>query len=232
MRCGVLPWVLLATVAAGCAQPVASDRQSVTPGINERWMGPDVVPLVATLESERREIWINRERLAAVTDPAPGSVVADIGAGSGFMVELFSALVGPQGKVYAVDVNPVMMQRVADRAREAGLTNLETVVCTQRSVNLLAASVDLMFICDTYHHFEYPQATMRSIHEALRPGGQILLVDFERIPGVSRPFILEHCRAGREVFTREIIEHGFELIEVHEVPALKENYVLRFRKTD
>ncbi len=227
-----LVWWTGLVMLAGCVSTPAppAGQEAVKPGINEPWMSPDVEPLVERLESESREIWINRELLAAVAGPRPGSVVADIGAGSGFMAELFAAAVGPQGRVYAVDINPVMMERVASRAREAGLSNLETVVCGQRSVNLPPSSVDMMFICDTYHHFEHPEATMGSIFQALRPGGQIVLVDFERIPGVSRPFILEHCRAGREVFTQEIVESGFELINVHDLPALKENYVLRFRR--
>ena len=219
-------------LAAGCAASSTdlAREENVTPEINERWMSPDVEPLVATLESESREIWVHRELLAAVTGPAPGSAVADIGAGSGFMVEQFSRLVGPQGTVYAVDINPVMMDRVADLAAQRRLANVTTVVCGPKSVNLPAASVDLVFICDTYHHFEYPRNTLHSIHEALRPGGQMVIVDFRRIPGVSRPFILDHVRAGRETFIREITGAGFELTNVHEVPVLEENYVLRFRR--
>ncbi len=238
-RRGLAVW--LAALTAGCAATEdlhsssarfanLSQEQSAKPGINERWKSTDIEPLIATLESESREIYVNRDLLAAVAGPKPGSVVADIGAGSGFMVELFSRLVGPTGKVYAVDINPALMELVTSRAEHRGITNIEAVVCSEKSVKLPPNSVDMMFICDTYHHFEYPRNTMRSIHEALRRGGQIVLVDFHRIPGVSREFILEHVRAGKELFTREIIDSGFELINIHDVPFLEENYVLRFRK--
>ena len=234
---GVLAvWPLV--LSAGCAatspageQPAnLSNEQSVKPGINERWKSEDIEPLIETLQAESREVYANRELLAAVVGPRPGSVVADVGSGSGFMARLFSQLVGPEGKVYAVDINSVMMDHVARRAEQEGITNLETVVCTDKSVELPPGSVDMMFICDTYHHFEYPMNTMRSIYEALRPGGQIVLVDFHRIPGVSREFILGHVRAGQDVFTREIVKSGFELINVHDLPPLEENYVLRFRR--
>jgi SAM-dependent methyltransferase len=217
-------FALLAT--GGCTTSVSSAK----PGINDRWMSAEIEPLVESLESESREIYVNRQLLAEVVDPQPGMAVADVGAGSGFMARELAMLVGPTGIVYAVDINPVMMQHVALRAAEDDIANLRTTVCTDRSVNLAADSVDIMFICDTYHHFEYPASTLRTIHEALRPGGQIVLVDFRRVPGVSRPWILGHVRAGQEEFTREITAAGFELTDIHDVPELQENYVLRFRR--
>jgi len=87
-----------------------------------------------------------------------------------------------------------------------------------------------VFICDTYHHFEHPSATMRTIHDALRPGGGLVVVDFRREPGRSRAWIVDHVRAGKEVFVEEITAAGFELVREHEVPELAENYVLRFRR--
>jgi ubiquinone/menaquinone biosynthesis C-methylase UbiE len=235
-------FVLLAALVAlawGCAsEPQAAApapgnldaEQSVKPGINDSWKSDEIQPLIARLETESREIYTHRAALAAVAGPRVGTDVADIGAGSGFMTELLAELVGPNGTVYAVDINPVMMGRLARRADENGIDNLQIVVCSERTVDLPPESVDMVFICDTYHHFEYPRTTMRSIHEALRPGGQIVLVDFHRIPGVSPEWILGHVRAGEEVFTQEIVDSGFELINDHAVPFLEENYVLRFRK--
>ena len=219
-------WMLVAV--GGCA----TDEQSVKPGINDRWMSSEIEPLVQSLESESREIYVNRRLLAEVAGPRPGMDVADVGAGSGFMARELARLVGPTGTVYAVDINPVMMQHVALRAVADDITNLRTVVCTDRSVNLAPGSVDMVFICNTYHHFEYPLSTLRTIHEALRPGGQIVLVDFRREPGKSRTWILDHVRAGQEVITREITAAGFELTDSHDVPELQENYVLRFRRID
>jgi SAM-dependent methyltransferase len=235
-------WCLLAqpacttTGAAGHDDPTGVREQSaepsLRPGINERWKSPQIEPLIESLETESREIYVNRRALAAVAGPRPGSAVADVGAGSGFMVREFAALVGPAGTVYAVDINPELMVHVARESARTGLANVRTIVCGERSVDLPRGSVDMVFICDTYHHFEYPRSTLRSIHDALRPGGQIVLVDFRRIPGVSREFIIDHVRAGEEAFTREIVAAGFELINDHDVPFLEENYLLRFRKRD
>ena len=110
------------------------------------------------------------------------------------------------------------------------MTNIEPVVCTTKSTELPPESVDIAFICATYHHFEFPKNTMTSLWHALRPGGQVVVVDFHRIEGKTSEWILNHVRAGEEVFTQEIIDAGFELVNRHEVPFFKENYILRFRK--
>ncbi|MCA9205530.1 MAG: methyltransferase type 11, partial [Planctomycetales bacterium] len=83
-------------------------------------------------------------------------------------------------------------------------------------------------ICDTYHHFEFPHKTMSSIHRALRPGGTVVLIDFERVEGESSDWILGHVRAGQEVFEKEVAEAGFEKIDERDL--LKDNYFTRFKK--
>jgi len=211
--------------------PMIAQEESVKPGINESWKSETIDPLVDRLESESREIYTNREALAQIIGIKPGQSVADIGAGSGFMAMIFAKMVGPTGHVYAVDINPTMMDRVSEMAAKENLDQLKTVVCTDVSTELKPNSVDLIFICDTYHHFEYPNTVLKSIHEALRPGGQMIVVDFKRVEGESESWILSHVRAGKEVFTAEIVANGFKLVEEHKVDFLKENYILRFAKT-
>jgi predicted methyltransferase len=104
------------------------------------------------------------------------------------------------------------------------------VVNDPKDVRLPAQSIDLVFISDTYHHFEYPLTTLRSIHAALKPGAEMVVVDFERIPGVSSPWVMQHVRAGKETVIREIESAGFGL--VGEEPFMATQYFLRFRKTD
>jgi len=229
---GLFAWSAAKQGTGTAPQPSARQEKSVKPGINETWKSPNVEPLVEMLESESREIYHQRENLAALVGPPPGTAIADVGAGSGFMTELFAGLVGPAGKVYAVDINPKLLERIAEHARAKGVKNIETVLARDDSAELPPNSVDLVFICDTYHHFEFPARTMASIHRALRPGGQLVLVDFRRISGVSAAWMFDHVRAGQEVFTREILDAGFELANVHDVPYFKENYVLRFRKVE
>jgi ubiquinone/menaquinone biosynthesis C-methylase UbiE len=92
-------------------------------------------------------------------------------------------------------------------------------------------SVDLVFVCDTYHHFEYPAKTLASIRRALRPGGNLIVIDFDRIEGKSRDWLLGHVRADKATFQHEIETAGFELIEEVEVREFEENYFLKFAKS-
>lgn len=228
----------LLTVAACSAREPAADatvegppaKAEVEPGLNDTWKSDDVDHLVGILERDGREIYAHRQKIVELVDPRPGSAVADVGAGSGFMTLLFARAVGEEGKAYGVDINPTMMDRLAEQAEEEGLANVETVVCPEDSVALPEASVDLVFMADTYHHFEYPAGSLESIHQALRPGGEIVVIDFERIPGESSEWVFEHVRAGKETVIDEITGAGFELVAEPEAPYLADNYVLRFRK--
>jgi len=96
-------------------------------------------------------------------------------------------------------------------------------------VELPESSIDLAFICDVYHHFEFPQASLASLHRALKPGGVIVLIDFKRIPGESSDFVMGHVRAGQEVFESEIVAAGFEKID-EVTDLLEENYFVIFRR--
>jgi ubiquinone/menaquinone biosynthesis C-methylase UbiE len=154
--------------------------------------------------------------------------VADVGAGSGLFTRLFAAEVGKTGRVYAVDIAREFVEGNLRRAREQGHQNVIGIESSQEDTRLPAASVDLVFICDAYHHFEQPQAMLGSIRRALRPGGTLVVVDFERIPGVSPEWIVKHVRAGKEQFRAEIEAAGLRFVE--EVKLMRENYFLRFSR--
>lgn len=113
------------------------------------------------------------------------------------------------------------------------LNNLKIIRCSDRPLNFCRQrlTVDVAFVCDTYHHFEYPQSTLASIHEALKPGRTLIFIDFERIPGKSREFILNHVRADKEIFRGEIQSAGFELMNEIDIPGLEENYFLKVRRS-
>ena len=129
-----------------------------------------------------------------------------------------------------MDIAPRFLRHISELSRTDGVRNLKTVLCSERSVRLPVNSVDLVFICDAYHHFEFPQSTLGSIHDALRDGGALVVIDFERIPGTSREFILNHVRAGKADFRAEIEAAGFAFEREVAVAGFKENYLLRFRK--
>jgi predicted methyltransferase len=213
------------------ADMLVAQKESVRPGINSSFQSPEVDQFVGRFEREGRDVFDRRFEVLEACQLKPAMNVADIGAGTGLFTRLFAEKVGPDGKVYAVDIAENFVKHIEATSKQEGLRNIVGVVCDPKSSRLPANSVDLVFICDTYHHFEYPRETMRSIHAALRPGGQLVLIDFHRVVGVSRNWILDHVRAGQEVFTREIEEVGFQQIE-EKKDLLEESYFLRFVKTD
>ncbi len=205
--------------------------QSVKPGINDKFLDPKlkVEEWTQKFETESREIYHQREKIVSSIGLKPGMAMADIGAGTGLFTLPFAQAVCDTGKVYAVEIARNFVTHIQARALKASAKNVETVLCTPKSVELPVASIDLAFICDVYHHFEFPQATLATLHKALKPGGEIVLIDFKRIPGESSDFVMGHVRAGQEVFESEVIAAGFEKVsEVKDV--LKENYFVRFRK--
>ncbi len=205
-------------------------EKSVRPGINDPFQNPDVKEYIGKFETESREIYAERKRIVDACPIKPGMTVADIGAGTGLFSRMFAKAVGSAGKVYAVDIAPNFIDHIEKTCKENGIKNVTGIVCKADSVGLPPDSIDLAFICDTYHHFEFPHKTMTSIHRSLRSGGKVVVIDFHRIEGKSREWVMNHVRAGQEVFTKEIASNGFKLVEKKEF--LKENYYLVFEKIE
>jgi ubiquinone/menaquinone biosynthesis C-methylase UbiE len=138
--------------------------------------------------------------------------------------------VGPAGHVYAVDIAKNFIDAILVRAQTAGLQNVSGVVNDQSSVRLPPASIDLAFISDTYHHFEQPRSMLAGIHRALKPGGEMVVIDFKRIRGLNSPWVLEHVRADELQVIEEIEALGFRLTE--RLDFMRTQYFLRFRKQE
>jgi acetyl esterase len=195
-------------------------------GINKPYENPNPADFVKRFESAGRDIFDKRADIVAACKLAPGMHVADIGAGTGLFTRLFSPLVGEKGRVYAVDISKKFVDHIAATCAEQKLANVTGVVCTDRSVELPESSIDFAFICDTYHHFEYPAETMASVRRALKPGGKLVVIEFKRIEGESSDWTLRHIRGGQKEFTAEIEAAGFAFTD--EVPLSKESYFIRF----
>lgn len=208
--------------------PAPAQDKSVRPGINKSYENPDVKDAIKRFEGESREIAANAKEIVTACKIKPGMSVADVGAGTGLFTRKFASEVGDKGKVYAVDIASNFLRHIEKSCGEDKIKNVETVLCDQFSTKLPVNSVDIVFICDTYHHFEFPQRTLKSIHEALKPEGRIILIDFHRIAGKSSEFVMGHVRAGQEVFVEEIKSAGFKVIG--EEKFLKENYFVQFEK--
>jgi predicted methyltransferase len=224
--------LLCSCATAPATKMTPSDRTPVPPGINARFLDPllDPADFVARWEVESREVVKGQEHIVAACGLESGDRIADIGSGTGLYLRPFSEAVGSRGRVRAVEIAPNFVRHLRRRLRNEGFANVEVIHSTERSTELAPSSVDLAFVCDTYHHFEYHEDMLASIRRALAPGGRLVIVDFERIPGQSRPWLLEHVRAGKAVVRREIEEAGFDFEDEVEIPEFRENYLLRFRK--
>lgn len=209
--------------------PAYGQEESVKPGINSGFTDDlDVGTFLTIFETESRAIYKHRNDLVAAMALKPGMNVADIGAGTGFFSAMMAKSVGPKGKVYAVDIAKNFLVHINENAKAEGIKNIKTVHCDNRSTGLKKNSIDFAYICDVYHHFEYPYSTMESLHAAMRPGGILLIVDFERIKGISREWTLGHVRCGKGTVADEVKDAGFDLIE--EIPMMEEQYILKFKK--
>lgn len=222
-------FLCLSMLAALSAMQAAAQEKSVNPGINDAFENPDVEAFAERFEVESREVFARRHAIVAACQIEPGQTVADVGAGTGLFTRLFADAVGKEGRVIAVDISQKFLDRIQADSRERNQSNVETLLAATDSARLPADSVDLAFICDTYHHFEFPQKTMASLHRALKPGGRIVLIDFHRIPGTSSDWVLGHVRAGQDVFEAEIIQAGFRKVR-EEPELLQENYFVVFEK--
>lgn len=225
-----LKTLLLVVCSISFSATLNAQEKSVRPGINDTFRDPDPKQFTERFEIESREVFAKRTEILKAVALKPTDVVADIGAGTGLFTRLFAAQLEPQGRVIAVDIAKKFLDHIEVTCRERNLRNVETLLCTDDSTRLPPGSVDVAFICDTYHHFEFPQKTMTSLRKALKPGGRVIVVDFRRVEGESTEWTMNHVRAGQEVFEAEITQAGFR--RVREVQGLlKENYMLVFEAT-
>ena len=225
--------MLLASISA-CSGAPSGSSSTVPEGINDTFLSEDldVDEFVERFEGESREVFAERVAIVDALDLSAGSRIGDIGAGTGFFTALFAREVGDEGAVYAVEISPKFLEHLRDRVATENMVPVRIVEGTQNSVELPIASIDIAFLCDVYHHFESPQDSLASLHSAIRPGGVLVIIDFERIPGESPAWLLGHVRAGRDVFTAEIEAAGFRLTREIQLEGLKNNYMLRFERTE
>lgn len=210
------------------AGPVV-DESSVRPDINALYFEPDALEKYTdVLESERREVVQRRDEIVDAMALLEGMIVADIGAGTGLFTTEIARRVGDHGAVFGVDIVPAFLDRIRESAKAAQLSNVTVVLGEERATALEDASVDLAFMCDTYHHIEYPQTYMRSLFRTVRAGGALVLIDFERLEGKTNPAVLSHVRADKQAVIDEVGRAGFVLES--ETELLEYNYYLHFRR--
>jgi ubiquinone/menaquinone biosynthesis C-methylase UbiE len=189
---------------------------------------PDLEKWRSGLEYEGREVYNKRLEIVQAMKLKPGMTVADIGAGTGLFTRLFAKAVEPSGRVYAVDVSSASVDKLMKLAKSQGLDNVTGVVNGDKDVRLPPDSIDVVYLCDSYHHFDHPAEMLKSIMSSLKPGGKVVLVDFERIPGKSPKWILEHVKHNKEQVVQQFKDAGFAYQK--EKRFMAQNYFVIFRR--
>ncbi len=220
--------IFLASLAA-LWPALAAAQHGAKPEINSPFLvNPDVARWKKGFENEDREVYRKRNEILAATGVKPGMAVADVGAGTGLFTMLFAQAVSPGGRVYAVDISRAFIEHIGERAKAEGLDNVTTILTKGTETELPEASVDLVYTCDTYHHFEHPGETLQSLRKALKPGGRMVVIDFEKIPGQTHQQRIDHTRADKHTAIREIEAAGFRFVE--EKKLMRENYFVVFQR--
>jgi SAM-dependent methyltransferase len=179
--------------------------------------------------------WLNRPEREREENPEgaldalgirPGMVVADVGAGTGYMSLRLAKRVGPAGRVYANDIQPEMLRRLQQNAAKAKITNIEPVLGEEADPKLPAGRMDLVLLVDVYHEFSEPRKMLDKIRESLKPDGRLVLLEYRKEdPNV--PILPEHKMSVAEV-KAELEPQGFALSQV--IETLPRQHILILTK--
>jgi ubiquinone/menaquinone biosynthesis C-methylase UbiE len=167
---------------------------------------------IAALEDPKRDAYQKPHEVMTALDVKPGEVIADIGAGSGYFAIRLAQHVGTAGRVYAVDISPDMIRHLHERVRDAGLLNVSPILAKPDDP-LLPQPVDRFLIVDVWHHVEDQPAYLAKMKARLKPGGQIVMIDFHKkeLP-VGPPLAM---KIAREDLIRQMEAHGFRVAKEH-----------------
>jgi SAM-dependent methyltransferase len=172
----------LALAAAAAADELYATKPPAADGIGKVYMGREIAHVMGHqaadwLERPERDREEGTAKLVPLLGLQPTDVVADIGAGTGYF-SFRMAAVATQGKVYAVDVQPEMLEIVAARRTRERRDNVVPILGTEDDPRLPPGAVDLILLVDAYHEFAEPRAMGESMARALKPGGRIALVEY------------------------------------------------------
>jgi SAM-dependent methyltransferase len=180
-------------------------------------------------ENNKRDVFLNREKIVTASSIEKGEIIADIGAGTGAFINFLSDAVGKNGEVYAVEISPKFIQYLKRKAKLENIKNLKVVKGDFLSTNLKKASVDKLLLVDVYHHLDHPQKMLKDFRSVLKKNGKLIIVDFDKVEGKSRQWIMNHMRLDKAGYIKEISDSGFKLETEPDVP-LSENFMLVFEK--
>jgi ubiquinone/menaquinone biosynthesis C-methylase UbiE len=186
----------------------------------------DPAAYIAALEDPKRDAYQKPREVMEALAIKEGEVIADIGAGSGYFAMRLAHHVGRSGRVYAVDVNPDMIDHLRARVRDAKLSNVSPILAPPDDP-LLPQPVDRFVIVDVWHHIEDQAGYLATMKKHLKPGGQVVMIDFHKrdLPVGPPPGM----KIAREDLLKQMEANGFRLVKEH--TFLPYQYFLVFAAT-
>lgn len=204
---------ILAAIVAIYDLPACFAQDKTAKG-RDYYMGRRIAPAMSHLGAD----WLIRAERDSEEDPSqmlsklglkPGMHVCDMGCGNGFYSLTLAEMVAPSGKVYAVDIQPQMLQLLSRRSAEAKIENIDMILGTVTDPKLPDEQIDLVLMVDVYHEFSHPEAMLAAIRKSLKPDGRIALVEF-RGEDPSVPIKPEHKMSKKQIL-KEYLANGFKL---------------------
>ena len=178
---------------------------------------------VKMFEDPERDKWQKPADVVNKMELKSGDVVADIGAGTGYITRHIAVAVGPEGKALGLDIEQSMADYMSEDAKKLGLTNYEAKVVRTDDPELAPHSIDVVFLCNTYHHIENRVAYFNNVSKSLKPNGRVISVDFYKNTDFGPP--RDH-KLAKEVVIQEMKQAGYRLHK--DLKFLEHQYYLEF----
>ena len=224
-ECACAVVALLLTLASACAlraeAPPSDDATS-------RHDFADVPYWSSVFDDPARDAWQKPKELVAALGLRRGNVVADLGAGTGYLSRRLAAAVGADGTVLAVETEPNLVVHLRERAEREKTGNVVPILGSASDPRLPAGLVDLILIVDTYHHFDDRRTYLPALRRFLRPGGRVAIVDWHKRELPVGP-AMDH-KLAREQVLDEMQASGFTLAAEHTM--LPYQYFLVFAQAE
>ena len=166
-----------------------------------------------SLDDPKRDEYQKPHEVLTALKITPGEIIADIGAGTGYFTFRLAHFVGTTGKVYAVDVSPDMIRQINRRIRETKAANVISVLADPDDPLLADRSVNRFFVCDVWHHVENQSKYLALMKKMLKPGGEVIIIDFHKKELPLGPPI--GMKIARETVIKQVEGNGFKLKSEH-----------------